>query len=303
MKIRNKKVKLTNQGDLSLYFIGTGSAFTKTLNQNNLLIVKGKDHLLIDCGTKCSQSLHHVDLPISSVKNFLITHSHADHIGGLEEVQLSARYVSRQKPTMIINNEYQKILWEQSLRGGSEQSEARDLTFADLWSVIRPEKLKDYPRETWGTDVGSINIKMPRTMHFPVSANSWKDSAWSCGVIIDDRIFYTSDTRFDRDLLETYDNNFNFDIIFHDCQLFTAGVHASIDELSTLPMSLKEKIVLMHYGDNWQDFRMQASRAGFHSWAQQGKTYTFESRPASSASHHTTGVTPSQDQEQTSTGI
>ncbi len=277
MKIRNRKVKLSNNGELSLYFIGTGSAFAKTLNQNNLLIVKGNDHLLVDCGTKCSQALHQVGLPISTVKNFLITHSHADHVGGLEEVQLFGRYVSQQKPTMVINNTYQKILWEQSLRGGSERSEARDLTFTDLWSVVRPKKLKGYPRETWATSIGSINIKMPRTMHFPDSANSWKDSAWSCGVIIDDRILYSSDTRFDRELIETFDKKFKFDIIFHDCQLFTAGIHASIDELSTLPIKLKRKMILMHYGDNWRDFRAQSTEAGFHSWAQQGKTYTFES--------------------------
>jgi ribonuclease BN (tRNA processing enzyme) len=272
---RNTKVRLSNQGDLSLYFIGAGSAFAKTLNQNNLLIVKGNDHLLIDCGTKCSQALHEVGLPVSAVRNFLITHSHADHIGGLEEVQLFGRYVTQQKPNMIINNTYQKILWEQSLRGGSERSESKDLTFTDLWSVKRPKKLKDYPRETWESDIGSINIKMPRTMHFPDSATSWKDSAWSCGVIIDDRILYSSDTRFDRDLIESFDDKFKFDMIFHDCQLFTAGVHASIDELSTLPIRLKRKMVLMHYGDNWQDFKMQAKNAGFHSWAKEGRTYSF----------------------------
>ena len=274
---RNTKVRLSNQGDLSLYFIGTGSAFAKTLNQNNLLIVKGNDHLLIDCGTKCSQALHEVGLPVSAVRNFLITHSHADHIGGLEEVQLFGRYVTQQKPTMIINNTYQKILWEQSLRGGSERSESKDLTFTDLWSVKRPQKLKDYPRETWESDIGSINIKMPRTMHFPDSATSWKDSAWSCGVIIDDRILYSSDTRFDRDLIESFDDKFKFDMIFHDCQLFTAGVHASIDELSTLPIRLKRKMILMHYGDNWQDFKKQAKNAGFHSWAKEGRTYSFAS--------------------------
>jgi ribonuclease BN (tRNA processing enzyme) len=272
---RNTKVKLSNQGDLSLYFIGTGSAFAKTLNQNNLLIVKGKDHLLIDCGTKCSQALHHVGLPISNVQNFLITHSHADHIGGLEEVQLFGRFVTQQKPTMVINNTYQKILWEQSLRGGSERSESKDLTFTDLWSVVRPKKMKNSPRETWETNIGSINIKMPRTMHFPDSARSWKDSAWSCGVIIDDRIFYSSDTRFDRDLIESFNDKYRFDIIFHDCQLFTAGVHASIDELATLPVRLKKKMILMHYGDNWQDFRTQAKNAGFHSWAKEGRTYSF----------------------------
>lgn len=270
-----KKVSLTTNGDLSLYFVGCGSAFAKTLNQNNLLICKGDDHLLVDCGTKCSQALFNVGLSMADIRNYLITHSHADHIGGLEEVQLFGRYVVRQKPRMIITKSYEKILWEQSLRGGSELSEGAALTFGDLWQTIRPKRLSGYPRETFEANIGSINLKMPRTMHFPDNATSWQQCAWSCGVIIDDRIFFTSDTRFDPKLVIQYDQMFNFEFIFHDCQLFTGGVHASLDEISTLPEAIKKKIILMHYGDNWRNFRSQARAAGFHSWAREGHTYTF----------------------------
>ena len=92
---------LTNDGTLSLMTIGAGSAFARSLNQNNILLVKGDDHLMIDCGTRLSQALHQYNLPISQIKNFLITHSHADHVGGLEEVQLCGRYVTGQKPSMM----------------------------------------------------------------------------------------------------------------------------------------------------------------------------------------------------------
>ena len=278
MKISRKPanpVSLVTKGDLSLYFVGSGSAFARTLYQNNLLITKDRHHLLIDCGTRRSQALHEAGLHFSEIQNYLITHSHADHIGGLEEVQLFARYVLQRKPNMVINKPYEKILWEQSLRGGSEISESGRLTFSDLWNTQRPKKLSGYPRETLETNVGDINIKMPRTLHFPDNAKSWRESAWSCGVIIDDRIFFTSDTQFDRELVEGYDKRFNFEVIFHDCQLFTGGVHTSIDELCTLPKRLRKKIVLMHYGDNWRDFRQQAKDAGFQSWAKQGHTYTF----------------------------
>jgi len=278
MKISRKPatgVPLTTRGDLSLYFIGCGSAFAKTLNQNNLLIAKGDDHLLIDCGTRCSQAVHDAGGSIAQIQNYLITHSHADHVGGLEEVQLFGRYVLQKKPTMVVTRAYEKILWEQSLRGGSELSEKEPMDFRDLWNVIRPTKLKGYPRETFEANVGGINVKMPRTMHFPDSAKSWRGCAWSCAVIIDDRILFTSDTRFDPELLESFDEIFNFEVIFHDCQLFTGGVHASIDELCTLPESLRSRIVLMHYGDNWQNFRKQAKDAGFHSWAKEQHTYTF----------------------------
>ena len=270
-----KQIKLNNQGELCLYFIGTGSAFAKTLHQNNLLIIKGDDHLLIDCGTRCSQALHEVGLPIGQIRNYLITHSHADHIGGLEEVQLMGRYVVKQKPSMVVTEEYEKILWEQSLRGGSEKSEATPLGFQDLWHVLRPEKLQGYPRETWGIDVGSINVKTPRTLHYPDTAKTWEECAWSCAVIIDDRILFTSDMQFDPDFIRDYDDRFNFEIIFHDCQMFTGGVHASLDELCSLPDDFRSRIILMHYGDNWRDFQGQAREAGFHSWAKQGHTYTF----------------------------
>jgi len=271
----NKKVKLTNNGDLALYFVGTGSAFAKTLNQNNLLIIKGNDHLVIDCGTDFPQAMHTVGVPIPELRNFLITHSHADHIGGLEEVMMFGRYIVQAKPNMIITPTYQKVLWENSLSGGSASSESKGLGFEDFWSVTRPKKLKGYPRETFEANSGSINIKMPRTKHIPDDAKSWRDSAWSCGIIIDDKVFYTSDTRFDPELIQSFDDKFNFEVIFHDCQLFTGGVHASLDEISALPAHLKSKIVLMHYPDNWKDARGKAKKAGFQSWAKEGHTYTF----------------------------
>lgn len=275
MEVVRGPPSLTNSGALQIYFIGTGAAFAKTLNQNNLIVTKGDSHLLVDCGTKCSQSLHEAGLSIVQIRNFLVTHSHADHIGGLEEAQLHGRFVAGLKPLMVINEEYEKILWEQSLRGGSEFSEVTPLVFPDLWDIVRPTLLEGAPRETWHAMIGDIDIKLPRTMHFPDASKSWRDSQWSCAVILDDRVLYTSDTRFDYDLLQSFDDIYQFDVIFHDCQLFKGGVHASLEELKTLPDALKSRIVLMHYGDEWRDFEQEALDAGFHSWARQGHSYIF----------------------------
>ena len=114
----NNAIQLTNDGKLSFFFLGTGSAFTKVNFQNNVIVIKGNDHILIDCGTLCPFSFSKFNSNITDIKNILITHSHADHVGGLEEVALMNMYVTKQRPKMILTDEYKKILWNHTLRGG-----------------------------------------------------------------------------------------------------------------------------------------------------------------------------------------
>lgn len=278
-KLESKHLPLTNDGRLSLFFLGVGSAFSKRHYQTNLLIVKGDDHLMIDFGSKAPQALYELGLPVTDIRNFLITHSHSDHIGGLEEVMLTNRYVRRERPRIVINPTYQSILWDMSLRGGSAFNEERGgevLTFADMWEVIRPTWLESYPRETHEAEVGSINVKFFRTMHIPDWPDNWQSSFWSCGVLIDDRIMYTCDTRFDPDLVFSFENLFEPEIIFHDCQFFTGGVHAGIEELRTLPSEIKQKMVLVHYGDNWEEYEDKIEEFGFKALGQEWVFYDFD---------------------------
>ncbi|MBN2511012.1 MAG: MBL fold metallo-hydrolase [Spirochaetales bacterium] len=274
----SRTLSLTNSGELSVFFLGVGSAFTKAHYQNNILIIKGKDHVLVDCGTKTPQALHELGVNVMDIEHLIITHSHADHIGGLEELILMHRYVKQQKPTIHISAEYQHILWDMSLKGGAafnEEHNGEPLSFGDLFTIVRPSCAAQYPRQTLETDIGSINIKMFRTMHIPDDPASWRCSFWSCGLIIDDRVMFTSDTRFDINLLTDYASRFDLELIFHDCQFYPGGVHAPFEELKTLPGELKKKMVLMHYGDNWKDYEKAVKREGFAGLAQQWKYYLF----------------------------
>jgi ribonuclease BN (tRNA processing enzyme) len=278
MKIRElqKTVEFTNNGELSLFFIGTGSAFSKKNFQTNVLIVKGSDHILIDCGTLCPYALSAYNSSITSVKNVLITHSHADHIGGLEEMALMGRYATKTRPKMVITDYYKKILWDQSLMGGCSYGEYTDgsyMQFDDYFEQIKPKLLTKTPRPLYEVNIGSINIKIFRTKHIPDSAHSWRKSFYSEGILIDDRILFPSDTRFDKDLLDWICGTFNIEYIFHDCQFFTGGVHASYEELKTLPEDIRKRIFLCHYSDNYENY--DAVKDGFAGFAQRGVYYDF----------------------------
>lgn len=255
MKTRHfvSNIELTNSGNLSLFFLGTGNAFTKTAFQTNLLIIKGQDHLLVDCGTLCSYAFENMyNGRITDIKNLLLTHPHADHIGGVEELALEGKYITKRLVNLVITDEFKECLWEESLKGGIQYSEEGVMTFDDYFNQIKPVRIQKKPFEMFETNVGSINIKLFRTRHVTTRKNSLKKSQISYGLIIDDRILFTADTQFNPSQLKFLLDKYNkIEVIFHDCDVmgYSRGVHAAYDELVTLPKEIKEKTFLSHYSE------------------------------------------------------
>jgi ribonuclease BN (tRNA processing enzyme) len=270
---------LENQGQLSLRFIGTGSAFTKKFYQTNLLVVKGQDHVLIDCGTRTPEALSRLGLSVLKVRNYLITHSHADHIGGLEEVMLMNRYVGKTRPAMIAPAKYRRYLWDKSLKGGAAYNErvnGKWLGFSDFWDTLDPVPVPGADRELSELQLGSIKLAMFRTRHIPDSAPTWRTCAPSYGVVIDDSILFTGDTRFDPGLLAFLEARYKLKAIFHDCQFFDGGVHASINELRNLPGETKARMWLVHYGDAVEAQADTIRNYGFAGFARQWEPYEYQ---------------------------
>lgn len=276
---RPETILTRDDTSLSLVFIGAGNAFTKKFYQNNALIVKGHDHVLIDCGSRTPEALAAHGLSVVDVHTYLITHSHADHIGGLEEVMLINRYMAKRKTVMIAPPAYRKFLWKHSLKGGASYNERVDgkyLRFDDFWDAAEMVPVAGADRQLCETRAGSIKLAMFRTMHIPDSAPSWRSSSPSYGVVIDDRILFTSDTRFDPGMFEFLAKHYTLETVFHDCQLYTGGVHASLEELRQLPASLKAITYLMHYGDKVEEFAAKALEYGFKGFVRQWTPYVFE---------------------------
>ena len=274
----NGKLSLTNDGELSLFFLGTGSAFTKTNFQTNLLVIKGKDHILIDCGSLCSRALKKYGQTIKNIDNFHITHSHADHTGGLEEAAFMNMYGANKTLSMYITPEYRDFLWENTLKGGlsySEYSNGPNLTFDDYFKLKPLKEIPGSPRPFYKAKCGSINLKFFRTKHVPNKKGGWDETFNSTGVVIDDKVIFTADTIFDKELIDWLCERFpKAEAIYHDCQMFEGGVHASYKQLLTLPADIRKKIFLCHYSDVRKGFTPR--RDGFAGFAIPGVYYVFD---------------------------
>lgn len=276
--LNDRPLSLKNDGELEVFFIGVGSAFAATLHQTNFLIIKGDTHIMVDFGMSGPTALlQTARLMPEDIEVILPTHSHADHVGGIECLGLKNRYVGmrffkKPKIRMIIGEEYQRILWDYTLRGGmeyNEMSDGRNLGFGDYFDVIRPEWKTFQPREIFELDFGGIHLEIFRTNHYPQQSHDWQTAFVSFGLFIDGRIFISGDTQFDPELIDLYHDR--SEVMFHDVQFFPGAVHAPLQDLQSIPAEIKAKMHLMHYSDDWEKYDI----SDFAGWTKQGVRYIF----------------------------
>lgn len=284
---QGEPLSLKTDGRLRVIFIGVGSAFAKRRRQSNILLIQGDHHVLIDCGTQGPLALNDIGLSVRDVNCYLPTHSHADHIGGFEEIMLMNRYggLPRQ-PKLIILRDYQDLLWSKSLSGGAEYCEAnqgQSLQITDFFDILRPNPIEAYGRKCWVVQLGPMELMLMRTRHFPDSALNVDESQWCSGVFVNQKVWISGDTMFDCEYPERFSPK--AEVMFHDCQLSVGGVHASYQELMTLPKEIRNKTYLYHYGDNWDrpeswihetdKFTGIPEEDGFLGWTEQQVAYDF----------------------------
>lgn len=266
--------------DLKICFLGVGSAFAQSNHQTNLFIMQGNTYILVDFGMTGPTALAKLGLQPTDIECILPTHSHADHVGGIECLALMNRYVGipfmkKPKLKMIITEEYQRILWDYTLRGGLEWNErddetGRKLDFTDFFDVVRPSWFAHKPREIWEVDYGPIHLEIFRTKHIPEASSDWETSFVSYGLLINDRVLISGDTRLDMDLLNHYSDR--VETIFHDVQFFPGAVHAPLEDIKEhVSEKDKAKMLLIHYADNYNEQDI----SGFQGFAEQGIIYSW----------------------------
>jgi len=88
---------------MQLQFVGCGDAFGSGGRFNTCLHLVGRNiNALIDCGATSLVAMNKLAINRNDIDTILITHFHADHIGGLPFFILEANYVLKsQRPLTI----------------------------------------------------------------------------------------------------------------------------------------------------------------------------------------------------------
>lgn len=229
---------------MEILVLGTGTAFSHQHYNTNFLISWNNTNLLVDCGLRCPTAFHKLGIPISRIQNIFITHTHADHIGGLEEVALNCKYYFNTHPNIYLPEAIRYSLWENSLKGGLQYNVTG---YFGLEDYFEPHTVQH------SFMIDQMQFELLPTVHI--------GDMPSYGLLFND-IAYSSDTIFNRDwILQILERA---RILIHDCSFTRNPVHAYYQELLTLPRRLYHRIYLTHYNDDSQDKLDFMQQQGFH---------------------------------------
>jgi len=236
--------------DLCLRFLGAGNAQSLDLGNSSAVLERGgAPLLLIDCGPDTVRQFAHAyngELPAAA----FITHTHLDHIGGLESLFYLAwfreprpAHIKLYVPVKLVEwlhkrvADYPNILAE----GG--------VNFWDCFQLVPVSE------QFWHAGL--------RFSVFPVRHHEYL-SAY--GIALEGRFVFTGDTRPIPEVLNRY--ACRGETVFHDCALKANPSHTGVGDLAS---SYQEeqllRFVLYHYesrqaGDYMEQMGFRVARPG-----------------------------------------
>lgn len=258
---------------VTLYPLGVGDAFTtRFFFVNCLLTVDGRE-LFLDCPAYLPKMLAEnarageVPIEIERYRELLVTHMHADHVGGLEELAYLQEYRTLDPPRLYGPQWLLQDIWSH-LRPAMEMSVRGDGKLACLDWFYEPVNLSD-PHDFGGFTVSHrFTSHVPRTLAFKFDFGGYK-------------LGYAPDTAFDLGLIGWLEE---CDLVVHDVWFGEVEVlggdirnmHTPIADLLTLPEDFQRKTLLCHYADGAYDTDPEepAEDIGHYRLLRQGHLYT-----------------------------
>ena len=213
-----------------LHFLGVGAAHATTLGSSSVVLERnGVPLLLVDCGPDTLD--RYVAAYDALPPAVFITHTHMDHVAGLEQL-------------------FFKLWFDPHLRGTT-----RLFAHAGLIPWLQA-RVADYPG---ALAEGGVNFWEAFRL-VPCTRGFWLDGLWfdvfatrhhvpgtSYGLALDGSFVYTGDTRPIPEVLARHAAG--GELIAHDCSLVGNPSHTGIDDIEReYPEALRSQLLLYHYG-------------------------------------------------------
>jgi ribonuclease BN (tRNA processing enzyme) len=226
--------------DLELLPLGVGDAFSAVHYSSSYALRADGRWLLVDCPHPIRKMMREasvrseVALDIDDVAAVVLTHLHADHVSGVEDLGFFSYFVLGRRARIAVHPQVATRLWEGHLAAGMEWLRAPDGT--------RTEKtLDDYFElvpldETRPVQIGQFQIECRRTRHHvPTTALRVRAAGRAIG--------FSADTTFDPDLIAWLAAA---DLVVHETGF---GIHTPLDRLAELPEETRSRMRLAHFPD------------------------------------------------------
>lgn len=269
---------------MKLKFLGRGGAFAPmSIGNSNMMFTSdnGRRMLFDFGGTAPYIYRDEWSFDFKDIDAIYITHSHADHVAGLEMFAFSRYFMPKKlsesgppiKPTLYANRTLMKELWEHSLRGGLESLQGKIMSLTDYFDCKPISDNKHFDWEGYRfTPIQTVHVRsgyiIKHSYGLGVSRHIKADHGFKRSGFQYDA-YITADTQHDMGLVEYCHQS---KIIFHDCETtaFKSGVHPNYEDLLKYPEAVRNKMWLYHYGATIPTFKED----GFAGFVEKGQEFT-----------------------------
>lgn len=249
----------------TLHWVGTGNAFNFDRGNTSFTVSGGgRRVLLVDCGGTVPLRLLKTDR-LAPVTDVVLTHLHADHVGGLESLIFFnffalGRQFENKLRLHVATDEFAHRLWEHTLKGGMQVNVDNDLNPIEctLEYYCQVHVHKEFRADS-----------LPKITLFPTEHVSDLENY---GVMIGDSVRYSGDTIESPTGLDAVDLHFQ-DADFRHPRV--PGIHLPYETLcEAIPDPAdRKKIYLVHTGGN-ADSELVA-KDGFAGIVEPGQEFVF----------------------------
>ncbi|HYH78642.1 MAG TPA: MBL fold metallo-hydrolase [Longimicrobium sp.] len=232
-----------------LHLLGTGAALSDARRTTTMLAFEhGGRTLVVDCGGDVVQRLQVSGIPLESIEGMIVTHEHADHVGGFALFMEKMWLAGRREPIPVYGIE-------------PALAQARR-----TWEGFDTSEWKDVPEIQWKTFAHRAGEQVLRNERWHVTATPGIHPVPVVGLRVEAAgagiVAYSCDTARSAAIVELAKGA---DILVHEAQKAAArGVHTSYDEAARSAFEAGvRRLILVHLPPGVEEADLEDARKVF----------------------------------------